>query len=301
MTGCRISALAMRVSAVSRCGLVAVAAPVDQVGRAGCPQAGVIEQLEDRRGARGEVRGVHVVDRVRQLPGDPEALRRAEARAVLDVAALLAPVPVHSRDQMPVLGCPRGDRGRTDRCDRGKRGHAVGYVATALDQLAQYRSGAFGDGPLEHGRRHRVDHTQDELGRAHRRRVNVPGFAGQRTCGHRAGASAGPATRTARASHSRARAPGRRARSPRAPCRRGSSVTASRAGRSVRRARAPAATGRTASAASSAQTAPPTSPGQEASPWSASVPANRRAPIASPRPTRTGPAGPSSRRTDPDP
>ena len=79
--------------------------------------------------SRRQVRAVHVVDRVRQLARDAEALRRAEARAVLDVAVLLAVEPVHRRDLVRVLADAGDDRGGADGRHRRERGDAVGDVA----------------------------------------------------------------------------------------------------------------------------------------------------------------------------
>ena len=53
-------------------------------------------------GVARQVLGVHVVDRVGERPLEPERLRRAEARPVLDVAPLAAVVPVHRRDEVAV-------------------------------------------------------------------------------------------------------------------------------------------------------------------------------------------------------
>ncbi len=146
-------------------GLVAVAPAVDQVGRARRPHAGVVERLEDRQRLAREVRAVHVVDRVRQLPRDPKALHRTEARAVFDVARLLAVVPVHRRDPVALLARPRRDRRRAHRRHRGKRRRAVGDVAPASHQLAQHRRRPLRDRALQHRRRHRVDHAEHQLRR----------------------------------------------------------------------------------------------------------------------------------------
>ena len=101
------------VHAVAR-RLVAGAAAVDQVGRAGGPQPGVVEVLEHRLVRPAQVGHVHVVDRVVERADDPEGARRGQRRAVLDVALLAAVVPVHRRDV--VLGRaagPGGDRSPT--------------------------------------------------------------------------------------------------------------------------------------------------------------------------------------------
>ena len=87
--------------------LVLVAPAVHQIGRPRGAHAGVVERLEHREHVGRQVRGVHVVDRVGQLLDEPEAPRGAERRAVLDVAALVARVPVHRRDVMGVLAHAR--------------------------------------------------------------------------------------------------------------------------------------------------------------------------------------------------
>ena len=74
------------------------AAAVDQVGRAGGPQAGVVQVLEDGPVRTREVRQVHVVDRVVERAHDPEGARGGQRRAVLHVALLAAVEPVHRGD-----------------------------------------------------------------------------------------------------------------------------------------------------------------------------------------------------------
>ena len=158
--------------------LVAVAAPVEEVRRAGRAHVAVVERLEHRGHVLRQVLEVHVVDRVRQLLDDTEAPRRAEARSVLDVALLIAAVPVHGRDPVTVLARAGGDRGRTDRSDRGE-GRAAGIdVGPALHDGLQRRRAAGLDRPLEHGRLEPVDDGQHELGRAGHgyRRMRSPAY-----------------------------------------------------------------------------------------------------------------------------
>ena len=119
--------------------LVAVAAAVHQVGRAGGADVGVVERLEDRLQVRGQVLEVHVVDRVGERALEAERLRGLEARPVLDVAPLAAVVPVHRRDLVLVGPDPGGDGGRAHRRDRREGRDAVVDVGPALDQQLQRR------------------------------------------------------------------------------------------------------------------------------------------------------------------
>ena len=169
--------------------------------------------------SRREVRAVHVVDGVGQLARDAEALGGAEARAVLDVAVLVAVKPVHRRDLVLVLADAGDDRGGAHGRDRRERGDAVGHVAPALDQPLEHRRGAGGDRALEHRRRHRVDHAQARAwaGGAHGQ-LSGAGCAGPRTSRRRARARASRTRRAARRRRSRAGAAARRA--PRAAARR---------------------------------------------------------------------------------
>ena len=82
--------------------LVAVAATVDQEGRAGGAQAGVVELLEGGLDSGVEVGEVHVVDEVVEGAENPEGPGRLERGAVLDVAPLEPVVPVHAADPVPV-------------------------------------------------------------------------------------------------------------------------------------------------------------------------------------------------------
>ena len=84
--------------------LVAVAAAVHQVRGAGGADVGVVEPLEHRPHVLRQVLEVHVVDRVGERLLDPERLRGAEARPVLDVAPLAAVVPVHRGDLVLARG-----------------------------------------------------------------------------------------------------------------------------------------------------------------------------------------------------
>ncbi len=149
--------------------LVDEAAAVDQVGRAGGADLGVVERLEDRRDIGGEMGAVHVVDQVRQLPGETGLPGRAQARAVLDVPALAAVVPVHRGNQMPVLGDAGGDRRGADGGHRGEDGDGVADVGAAGDQLGDDRGAAVGDGAVDHRRLGAVDHGQHELPGRHLR------------------------------------------------------------------------------------------------------------------------------------
>ena len=112
--------------------LVLVTAAVDQVGGPGGAHLGVVERLEHRLHLLGQVLGVHPVDGVGQRAQHAELPGRREARAVLDVAALLAVVPVHARDLVPVGTDAGGDRGRAHRGDRREGGHAVADVDALL-------------------------------------------------------------------------------------------------------------------------------------------------------------------------
>ncbi len=150
-------------------GLMAVAPAIHQIGRAGRAHVGVVERLEQRRRVGREMRAVHVVDRVGQLAGDAEALGRAKARAIFDVALFVAVKPVHRRHAVRVLRHAGDDRRGADGRDRGERSDAVRHVAPALHQRRQHRCCAGGDGSLEHLRRHRIDHAEHELWRSRRR------------------------------------------------------------------------------------------------------------------------------------
>ena len=149
-------------------GLVLVAPAVHQVGGPGRAHPEVVERLEDRGNVLRQVRGVHVVDRVGELLHEPEAARGAERRAVLDVAALVARVPVHRRDVVGVLAHAGGDRGRArGRHAREGRGALVD-IGPALHHGRHRRRAPGGDGALEHRRLQAVDDGEHELG-AHRR------------------------------------------------------------------------------------------------------------------------------------
>ncbi len=162
--------------------LVAVAAAVDQVGRAGGADVGVVERLVDRLQVRGEVLEVHVVDRVGERALEAEGLRGLEARAVLDVAPLAAVVPVHRRDLVLVGPDPGGDAGRAHRRDRRIRRHAVVDVGPALHQQLQRRRPPGLDRALEHRGLHGVDDGENELLRpaAHRRMRSPAYFSPER-------------------------------------------------------------------------------------------------------------------------
>ena len=148
--------------------LVLVAPAVHQIGRPRGAHAGVVERLEHGEHVGRQVRGVHVVDRVRQLLHEPEAPRGAERRAVLDVAALVARVPVHRRDVVAVLAHAGGDGRGADRRHAGEGGGAVVDVGPALHDRRHRRRAAGGHRALEHGRLEAVDHGEHQLG-AHRR------------------------------------------------------------------------------------------------------------------------------------
>ena len=71
-----------------------------------------------------EVLGVHPVDGVGQRPQHAELAGGREARAVLDVAPLLAVIPVHARDQVLVGADAGRDRGRAHGRHGRERGDA---------------------------------------------------------------------------------------------------------------------------------------------------------------------------------
>ena len=143
--------------------LVAVAAAVDEEGRARGADVGVVERLEHRLHVGRQVREVHVVDRVRQRAVDPEGAAGGERRPVLDVALLAPVVPVHVRDQVLVLGGAGGDGRGAHRGDRGEGGDAVVDVDAVLDEAGDGGRALLLDGALEHRRRDAVDHAEDEL------------------------------------------------------------------------------------------------------------------------------------------
>ena len=155
--------------------LVPVAAAVHQVRGPGGADVGVVEPLEHGEHVLGQVLEVHVVDRVGERLLDPERLRRAEARAVLDVAPLSAVVPVHRRDLVLVRADAGGDRRRAHRRHRRERRHAVVDVLAALHQRLQRRRATGDDRALEHRRLHRVDDDEDEL--LHRRILSPAYFS----------------------------------------------------------------------------------------------------------------------------
>ena len=76
---------------------------------------GVVERLEHRLDVAGQVLGVHPVDGVGERAQHAELPAGREARAVLDVALLVAVVPVHARDQVLVGADAGGDRRRAHR------------------------------------------------------------------------------------------------------------------------------------------------------------------------------------------
>ena len=158
---------------------VLVAPAVDEERRPRRADSGVVERLEHRLDLVAEVLHVHLVDRVGELLVDPEARRGAEARAVLDVAALLAVKPVHRRDPVAVLERARGDRRRAHRRDRGERRAGLAHEGAALDRSAA-RTGASAalDRPVDLRRLGSVDHGQDELARSHppQRRMRRPAY-----------------------------------------------------------------------------------------------------------------------------
>ena len=55
------------------------------------------------------------------------------------------------------------DRRRTDGRHRRERGNALIDVMPALHQQSERGGSTRGDGPLEHGGFHRVDHRENEL------------------------------------------------------------------------------------------------------------------------------------------
>src|SRR5581483_1495096 len=149
-----------------------MAAPVDQVCGPGGPHIRVIEALEDGLDLRGQMLRVHPVDGVCQRAQHAELAAGREARAVFDVAGLVAVVPVHARDPMLVRAHAGRDRGGTNRRDRRERGDAVRHVGPTLADLLQGRGASERDGALEHGRFEGVDDHQHELfwgARSHRR------------------------------------------------------------------------------------------------------------------------------------
>ena len=145
--------------------LVAVAAAVHEVRGARGAHIGVVEALEHGERVLGEVCAVHVVDGVRELARDPEALGCAKARAVLDVAMLLAVEPVHRGYLMRILALASHDRSCAHRRHGGEGGDAVGHVLPTLDELREHGRGAHRDRALQHRGRERIYHAQHELGR----------------------------------------------------------------------------------------------------------------------------------------
>ncbi len=143
--------------------LVVMAPAVDQISRPGGADVGVVEGFEHGVDVVGEVLGVHSVDGVGQRAQHAELPGGREARAVLDVAGLIAVIPVHARDQVPVGPDPGRDRRRANGRHRGKRRHAIVDVgALASDQLE--RGGPAGrDCAVEHLGLERVDHDEHEL------------------------------------------------------------------------------------------------------------------------------------------
>ena len=117
---------------------------------------------------------VHVVDRVGERLLDPERLRGAEARPVLDVAPLAAVVPVHRRDLVLVRARAGGDRRRAHRRHRRERRDAVVDVVAALHQRLSVGARPLDDRPLEHRGLHRVDDDEDEL--LGHRRMRKPAY-----------------------------------------------------------------------------------------------------------------------------
>src|SRR5439155_23433119 len=91
---------------------VAMAAAVDQVGRAGGAHAGVVEPLEQRLAAAAQVREVHVVDGVVERAHDAEGAGGGKGRAVFDISALTAVEPIHRGYVVDVRRGPGGDRRR---------------------------------------------------------------------------------------------------------------------------------------------------------------------------------------------
>ena len=140
-----------------------VAAAVDQVGRARGAHVGVVERLEHRLDIAREVLGVHPVDGVGQRRRTPNWRVAREARPVLDVARLLAVVPVHAGDPVLVGADAGGDRRRAHRRHRGKRRDAVVDIEALAPDPRQCRRPADGDRAVEHRRLDRVDHDQHEL------------------------------------------------------------------------------------------------------------------------------------------
>ena len=147
--------------------LVPVAAAIHQVRRPGGADVGVVERARTPSTSLREVLEVHVVDRVRQRLADAERARRAEARAVLDVALLAAVVPVHRRDL--VLGrarcrsrsTPRTPASPTGTPRRSRRRSCPRSISSCSVGARPGR-----DRPLEHRRLQRVDDGEDELLRA---------------------------------------------------------------------------------------------------------------------------------------
>ena len=146
--------------------LVLVAAAVDQVGGAGGAHVGVVERLEHGLDVVREVLGVHPVDGVGQRPQHPELARGREARAVLDVARLVAVVPVHARDPVLVGADAGRDRRRADRRDRRERGDAV----VDVDALARGSAPA----PARGRRRSRARASPASARRSRRARASWP-------------------------------------------------------------------------------------------------------------------------------
>ena len=143
--------------------LVAPASAVDQEGRAGGAQAGVVELLEERLDTRVEVGEVHVVDEVVEGAEDPEGAARLERGAVLDVAPLEPVVPVHAADPVALGASTGDDLGARHRGHRGEAGDAVGDEHPALEQSAEVGRATLFDRALEHVGAQRVDVGEDQL------------------------------------------------------------------------------------------------------------------------------------------
>ena len=140
-----------------------MAAAVDQVCRPGRSDLGVVERLKHRVDVVREVFGVHPVDGVGQRAQHAVLPARREARAVLDVASLLAVIPVHARDVVLVGPDAGRDRRRAHGRHRRERGDAVVDVDAFVPDQLERRRAAGGDRALEHLRLERVDHDENQL------------------------------------------------------------------------------------------------------------------------------------------
>ena len=134
---------------------VAVSPAIHQVGRASGAQVRVVQHLEHGQRIARQMRRVHVVDRVRELAREAEAQRGAEARPVLDVAALATVVPVHRRDVVAVgseagrdrRGADRRHQGNTETASRMNQPRSTSAASAGVRPAWRARSNIAGAAP----------------------------------------------------------------------------------------------------------------------------------------------------------